>query len=138
VQNNKKKKEEEKKRKQDKNERRERGRHGDPPAFARCARGPANVSQPRTPRASGSAARAASPPITAPCTHCLRHGDPLHAQERLTLRCAISGAGTVPSSPSSSSSLDSDELSSSAATCRTPDAQSARRRQLPPPARPHA
>eukprot|EP01047_Picozoa_sp_COSAG01_P001108 COSAG01_NODE_23_length_37704_cov_30.005877_48_plen_106_part_00 len=24
------------------------------------------------------------PPIDAPCTHCLRHGDPMHAQKRLT------------------------------------------------------
>jgi hypothetical protein len=26
----------------------------------------------------------AGPPIDAPCTQCLRHGDPMHAQERLT------------------------------------------------------
>jgi hypothetical protein len=28
------------------------------------------------------------PPIDAPCTHCLRHGDPMHAQERLTADAA--------------------------------------------------
>jgi hypothetical protein len=28
------------------------------------------------------------PPIDAPCTQCLRHGDPIHAQERLTLAAA--------------------------------------------------
>jgi hypothetical protein len=37
-------------------------------------------------------------PIGAPCTHCLRHGDPMHAQERLTA-AATAAAATVPRPP---------------------------------------
>jgi hypothetical protein len=47
-----------------------------PPA----ARAGARSSRPRRPHAHG----ASPPPIDAPCTQCLRHGDPMHAQERLT------------------------------------------------------
>jgi hypothetical protein len=35
------------------------------------------------------------PPIGAPCTQCLRHGDPLHAKERLTAATAAQLRGAV-------------------------------------------
>jgi hypothetical protein len=42
---------------------------------------------------SGSAAPPPPPPIDAPCTQCIRHGDPMHAQERLTAAAAAAPAG---------------------------------------------
>jgi hypothetical protein len=38
------------------------------------------------------------PPIDAPCTQCLRHGDPMHAQERLTAAAAAVSA-PAPATP---------------------------------------
>jgi hypothetical protein len=62
-------------------------------SFAAAA--PTSLPPPIWAAAAAAAAAAATPagcgggpppltPIDAPCTQCLRHGDPMHAQERLT------------------------------------------------------
>jgi hypothetical protein len=49
----------------------------------------------RVPRRDRGWCDAPPPPIDAPCTHCLRHGDPMHAQERLTAAAAAAAAASL-------------------------------------------
>eukprot|EP01047_Picozoa_sp_COSAG01_P033059 COSAG01_NODE_2417_length_7736_cov_7.862511_3_plen_196_part_00 len=57
----------------------------------RCCPGAAAAAGPKAFCGGPSPAWPPPPPIDAPCTQCLRHGDPMHAHERLTVAAAAAG-----------------------------------------------